>query len=399
MKSSVWIRNVRPLGAASVDVQVIDGTIAALAPHGSAPPASGDTVIDGGGALLLPGFVEGHTHLDKSTGARRGIATKSGRGSTDRIENERRWREASGPRRGARSRSRSRARSCGRARRVCARTSISIPMRACAISKACSRRATRCATCSTCRSSRFRSRACSGVRARDELLDARARRRRGRARRARSRADRRRSGRVARHRRSRSRRTHRKPIDIHLHEPGEIGAFTFGLLLDRVEAHGHARAGRREPRVLSGRAARARTRCAARTDRALRVALLTTAPPRRPVPPLQACTREGRHDVRRQRRHPRYVDALRLARHARTRDADRHALRPAPRRRTRDRVRLRQQRGGARLRFRPTTACTPARARTSCWSMRRPSRMRSRAAGAQASSWRTASIIAADFAR
>ncbi len=27
---------------------------------------------------------------------------------------------------------------------------------------------------------------------------------------------------------------HAKPIDIHLHEPGEIGAFTFGLLLDRA---------------------------------------------------------------------------------------------------------------------------------------------------------------------
>src|SRR6478735_10232831 len=96
MKSSVWIRNVRPLGAASVDVQVIDGSIAALAPHGSAQPASGDTVIDGEGALLLPGFVEGHTHLDKTTWGMPWYRNEVGPRLVDRIENERRWRAASG---------------------------------------------------------------------------------------------------------------------------------------------------------------------------------------------------------------------------------------------------------------------------------------------------------------
>ncbi len=32
---------------------------------------------------------------------------------------------------------------------------------------------------------------------------------------------------------------HGVPIDLHLHEPGDLGAFSFDLLLDRVEAHGY----------------------------------------------------------------------------------------------------------------------------------------------------------------
>lgn len=33
---------------------------------------------------------------------------------------------------------------------------------------------------------------------------------------------------------------HAKPIDIHLHEPAELGMFTFGMILDRTRAHGLA---------------------------------------------------------------------------------------------------------------------------------------------------------------
>ncbi len=33
---------------------------------------------------------------------------------------------------------------------------------------------------------------------------------------------------------------HAKPIDIHLHEPGELGMFSFGMILDRTRAHGLA---------------------------------------------------------------------------------------------------------------------------------------------------------------
>ena len=33
---------------------------------------------------------------------------------------------------------------------------------------------------------------------------------------------------------------HGKPIDIHLHEPGELGLFTMGMIVDRTRAHGLA---------------------------------------------------------------------------------------------------------------------------------------------------------------
>jgi cytosine deaminase len=58
------IRHVRPMGAAPADVLVQDGRIAALGPALHA--AAGCAVEEGGGALLLPGLVEGHTHLDKT---------------------------------------------------------------------------------------------------------------------------------------------------------------------------------------------------------------------------------------------------------------------------------------------------------------------------------------------
>jgi cytosine/adenosine deaminase-related metal-dependent hydrolase len=86
---------------------------------------------------------------------------------------------------------------------------------------------------------------------------------------------------------------HHKPIDIHLHEPGEIGAFTLSLLLDRVAALGmqgqvvvsHAfclgALPERERDALLDRLAN------------LRVALLTTAPSSTPVPPLKTCLEKG----------------------------------------------------------------------------------------------------------
>lgn len=63
--TSKVIRNVRPLGAAAVDVLVADGKIAALLPAGSADAAL-PTLVDGQGQLLLPPLVESHTHFDKS---------------------------------------------------------------------------------------------------------------------------------------------------------------------------------------------------------------------------------------------------------------------------------------------------------------------------------------------
>lgn len=52
------LRNVRPLGGEAVDVLIDDGVIA-----GIGGGISGDEVVDGRGAVLLPGLVDLHTHL------------------------------------------------------------------------------------------------------------------------------------------------------------------------------------------------------------------------------------------------------------------------------------------------------------------------------------------------
>jgi dihydroorotase len=57
---SLVLRNVRPYGGAQLDVRVENGIIAKL---GSVRPAAADEVVDGRGAVLLPGLVDLHTHL------------------------------------------------------------------------------------------------------------------------------------------------------------------------------------------------------------------------------------------------------------------------------------------------------------------------------------------------
>ena len=46
------------------DISVVDGRIVSIAPEGSKADAVG--IVDLGGALVVPGFVEGHIHLDTS---------------------------------------------------------------------------------------------------------------------------------------------------------------------------------------------------------------------------------------------------------------------------------------------------------------------------------------------
>lgn len=54
------LRNVRPYGEDAVDITIRDGLISAIEPAGTQPAAEG---IDGRGLVLLPGFVDLHTHL------------------------------------------------------------------------------------------------------------------------------------------------------------------------------------------------------------------------------------------------------------------------------------------------------------------------------------------------
>jgi cytosine/creatinine deaminase len=55
---NLLVRNVRPLGGAAVDLLACDGTWAT--------DGRVDIEIDGRGMLALPGFVDGHMHLDKT---------------------------------------------------------------------------------------------------------------------------------------------------------------------------------------------------------------------------------------------------------------------------------------------------------------------------------------------
>jgi cytosine deaminase len=73
MAGNLLIQNVRPYGAAIVDILIRDGTIAAV---GNALSVNGVPVLDGAGRLALPGLVEAHTHLDKSLHWRRPTAAR-----------------------------------------------------------------------------------------------------------------------------------------------------------------------------------------------------------------------------------------------------------------------------------------------------------------------------------
>src|SRR6476646_5515759 len=91
---SLLIRNVRPLGAEALDVWVQAGRFAAFGRDLAVP--TGCAVEDGGGALLLPGLVEGHTHLDKTMWGLPWYRNEVGPLLTDKIDNERNFRAASG---------------------------------------------------------------------------------------------------------------------------------------------------------------------------------------------------------------------------------------------------------------------------------------------------------------
>lgn len=51
---------VLPNGTAPVDIAALDGQIAAIAPHISAPAVK---TIDASGCLVLPGIIETHAHM------------------------------------------------------------------------------------------------------------------------------------------------------------------------------------------------------------------------------------------------------------------------------------------------------------------------------------------------
>lgn len=78
------LRDVRPMGGAACDLVIRAGRIAAAGAEDAALP-----VFDGGGALVIPGLVDGHIHLDKTLLGLPWRPHAAGPSVRDRIENER----------------------------------------------------------------------------------------------------------------------------------------------------------------------------------------------------------------------------------------------------------------------------------------------------------------------
>lgn len=62
--TNLLLRNVRPHGGVTNDLLIRDGRIAGI---GHFEPEAGMPVEDGGGAIAIPGMIDAHTHLDKTT--------------------------------------------------------------------------------------------------------------------------------------------------------------------------------------------------------------------------------------------------------------------------------------------------------------------------------------------
>jgi cytosine deaminase len=89
--TDLLIRDVRPMGGAATGIAIRDGRITAIAPDAAAPGAK---VLDGAGRIALPGLVEAHTHLDKNLLGMAWYRNAVGPRLIDRIDNERAERNA-----------------------------------------------------------------------------------------------------------------------------------------------------------------------------------------------------------------------------------------------------------------------------------------------------------------
>jgi cytosine deaminase len=95
MSASWWLRAVcRPTDAAPVDVRIEDGRITQVVPAGSASPAPGD--VDGRSGLLLPGLIDSHCHVDKTLWGGPWIPHTAGPSVAARIAEEQRRRSEVG---------------------------------------------------------------------------------------------------------------------------------------------------------------------------------------------------------------------------------------------------------------------------------------------------------------
>jgi len=87
MTASLLIRNVRPHAGPALDILIENGRIARMAKDIAAP--TGVAVEDGSGEIAIPGLVEAHTHLDKSLWGQPWYVNEVGPKLLDKIDNER----------------------------------------------------------------------------------------------------------------------------------------------------------------------------------------------------------------------------------------------------------------------------------------------------------------------
>ncbi|WP_349828878.1 amidohydrolase [Brevibacterium litoralis] len=93
------VQDIRPWGGPPVDLHVTAGTITDLVPRtGTQDPTDISTtrVVDGAGAVALPGFVNAHAHVDKSWWGEDWVPYGGGPGVPGRIAHERERRGALG---------------------------------------------------------------------------------------------------------------------------------------------------------------------------------------------------------------------------------------------------------------------------------------------------------------
>lgn len=84
--SDLLIRNTRPIGGETADILIRDGRVAAIGPNLVAEGVSSE---DAGGRIAIPGLVDAHTHLDKSLLGYPWYVNEVGPRLIDKIDNER----------------------------------------------------------------------------------------------------------------------------------------------------------------------------------------------------------------------------------------------------------------------------------------------------------------------
>lgn len=87
MTASLLLRNVRPYAGPAVDMLIENGKITRIAAGIEAP--AGVAVEDGRGEIVIPGLVEAHIHLDKSLWGLPWYTNEVGPRLLDKIDNER----------------------------------------------------------------------------------------------------------------------------------------------------------------------------------------------------------------------------------------------------------------------------------------------------------------------